>query len=48
MEVKAVIYYLMLNFKFVPNDKTQIPVKLAKTPMSLKTERGVELQLLPR
>lgn len=48
MEIKAVIYYLLLNFKFVPNAKTEIPVKLAKTAVGLKTERGVHLQLLPR
>lgn len=48
MEVKTVLYYLVLNFKFVPNAETQIPLKLAKNPTSFKTERGVHLQLVPR
>lgn len=48
MEVKAVVYYLMLNFKFVPNKDTQIPIQLVKTVASVKAERGVDLRLVPR
>lgn len=45
MEAKAVIFYLLLNFSFEPNDKTQIPLKLQKTPFALKSENGVNVQL---
>lgn len=39
------IYYLMLNFKFVPNADTQIPLKLAKSPGGMVTEKGIHLTL---
>lgn len=45
MELKAVVYYLLLNFKFQPNDKTPIPMKLAKTPTGLVAEGGMHLEL---
>lgn len=44
MEAKAVIFYLLLNFSFIPNDKTQIPLKLSKSPFSLTAENGVNIQ----
>lgn len=47
MEIKAIIYYLMLNFKFVPNKESQIPLKLMKSNI-LKTERGIHMELQPR
>lgn len=48
MEVKAVLYYLLLNFKFEPNADTQIPLKLKKSPGGVATEKGVNLRLTPR
>lgn len=45
MEAKAVIFYLLLKFKFEPNEKTQIPLKLKKTPFSVIAENGVNVQL---
>lgn len=48
MESKAVLYYLLLNFKLVPYEKTQIPLKLAKTPMGMFTEKGVHLRFEQR
>lgn len=45
MEVKAVLYYLLLNFKFVPNAETQIPLKLKKNPAGPATEKGIHMQL---
>uniref|UniRef100_A0A1L8E408 Putative cytochrome n=1 Tax=Nyssomyia neivai TaxID=330878 RepID=A0A1L8E408_9DIPT len=47
MEVKAIMYYILLNFTIEPNEKTQIPLKLSKEP-SMKTEKGVHLQFTPR
>jgi len=44
MELKAIIYYLLLNFTVEPNEKTQIPIKLKKTPVALITEKGVHLE----
>lgn len=45
MEAKAVIFYLLLNFTFEPNDRTQIPLKLSKSLFSLTAENGVNVQL---
>lgn len=48
MEAKAILYNLLLNFSFEPNEKTQIPLKLKKTAFSLMSESGVHLNLIPR
>lgn len=48
MEVKAVIYYMLLKYKFVPNKDTQIPLKFAKNAGAIKPEKGINLQLVPR
>lgn len=48
MEMKTIIYYLLLNFKFEVTAKTQIPLQYAKTQFGLKTERGVWVALVPR
>lgn len=45
MEVKAIVYHLMLSFSLEPTIKTQIPVKLAKSPGGTQTERGIHLEL---
>lgn len=47
MEVKAILYYLLLNFSFEPNKDTQIPLKMKKG-FFLLTEKGVHLELKPR
>lgn len=48
MEVKAVLYHLLLNFSFEPNEKTQIPMILKKFAFSLIPEKGMHLELKPR
>lgn len=48
MEAKSVVYNLILNFKFEPNEKSQIPVKLNKNPVSLCAENGIHVALIPR
>lgn len=48
MEIKAILYYLLLNFSFEPNEKTQIPIKLKKTAFNLLPENGMHLKLKPR
>lgn len=48
MEVKTVIYYLLLNFNFEVTEKTQIPLKLANNPNQLQSEKGVFIGLKPR
>ncbi|XP_055696969.1 probable cytochrome P450 9f2 [Phlebotomus papatasi] len=47
MELKALMYYILLNFKIEPNEKTQIPLKLTKNPTML-SEKGIWVQLTPR
>lgn len=48
MQIKSVMYNLVLNFELKPNLKTQIPLKLQKTPFAILTERGVDLELIRR
>jgi hypothetical protein len=40
MEIKTVIYYLLLSFDFEPTKKTQIPMKLSNNPTQLQAEGG--------
>ena len=47
MEIKAVLYALLFNFKLEPIAETQIPLKLAKS-LQVKTEKGLELKFTPR
>ena len=47
MEIKAVLYALLLNFNLEPNADTQIPLKLAKS-IQVKTEKGLHLKFTPR
>lgn len=47
MELKAILYYLLLNFSFEPNRDTQIPLKMKKRPFVI-VENGVNLELKPR
>ncbi|XP_037039470.1 probable cytochrome P450 9f2 [Bradysia coprophila] len=48
MELKTIIYYLLLNFDFVPTEKTQIPLKLSNNPTQLQAEKGVWVGFKPR
>lgn len=43
LEIKAIVYYLIKNFSIVPNEMTQIPVKLANSAINMRTERGIHL-----
>lgn len=47
MELKAILYYLLLNFSFEPNKDTQIPLKFKPEPFA-NPEKGVQLELRPR
>ncbi|KAG4071054.1 hypothetical protein HA402_001491 [Bradysia odoriphaga] len=48
MEIKAVVYHLLLKFKFEPNEHTPIPLKFKRHPHSLKLENGIHLSLSRR
>lgn len=48
MEIKAMYFYLILNFKIRPYEKTQIPLRIAKSVTCLSSERGIDLELIPR
>ncbi|CAO1441593.1 unnamed protein product [Diamesa hyperborea] len=48
MELKTVLFYLLLNFTFDITEKTQIPLKLEKLPFGLKAEKGIWMALTPR
>lgn len=45
MEAKAVIYYLLLNFKFEPNENSQIPIQLKKSIIVMTSEKGIHVAL---
>ncbi|XP_058837436.1 probable cytochrome P450 9f2 [Topomyia yanbarensis] len=45
MEVKAIVYYLLLNFSFHRSENTQIPLKLKKGFVNLQTEKGMFMRL---
>ncbi|XP_059607443.1 probable cytochrome P450 9f2 [Phlebotomus argentipes] len=47
MDVKAIFYHLLLNFKIEANERTQIPLKLARNSVMLG-EKGIWVQLTPR
>ncbi|XP_059612263.1 probable cytochrome P450 9f2 [Phlebotomus argentipes] len=48
MELKSIIYYLVLNFSLEVTEKTQIPLKLASSFGALQSERGIHVKLCPR
>lgn len=48
MEVKAVIYYMLLNFSFEVVKRTNIPMKLEKLAFAMRAEGGAWLGLKPR
>lgn len=48
MEIKAILYNLLLKFSFEPYEKTQIPIKLKKTGFTMEAENGVHLELRSR
>lgn len=48
MVLKTALYNLLLKFSFEPNENSQIPLKMKKTPFSFVPEKGVHLNLKPR
>lgn len=48
MEVKALFFYLILNFNIQPYEKTQIPLEIAKSVLNWSFENGIHLELKPR
>uniref|UniRef100_A0A1L8E4C9 Putative cytochrome n=1 Tax=Nyssomyia neivai TaxID=330878 RepID=A0A1L8E4C9_9DIPT len=48
METKAIIYYILTKFTFEVSEKTQIPLKLAKSGFAIKAENGFWVNLKPR
>lgn len=48
MEIKTVIYYLLLNFDFDVAKNTNIPIKLTNNPTQLQVDGGVWVKFTPR
>lgn len=46
MEIKAIIFYILLNFSLAPNAQTQIPIRLQKSSFAI--EKGLFVDLVPR
>lgn len=45
MQIKVVIYYLLMEFKFLRTDRTQIPMKFKRQMFFLGFKNGVQLKL---
>lgn len=45
---KAIIFQLLVQFTIQPYEKTQIPLRFAKTVMNWKVENGIHLEFVPR
>ncbi|GAB0096683.1 hypothetical protein DMENIID0001_122260 [Sergentomyia squamirostris] len=48
MELKTVLYFLILNFNLEVTSKTQVPLKFGKSFGTLQAEKGIYVQLRPR
>ncbi|XP_049294625.1 probable cytochrome P450 9f2 isoform X3 [Anopheles funestus] len=48
MEIKTIVYHLLLNYEFNRSERTTVPIKLAKGLTPLKPEKGIYVQLNPR
>ncbi|XP_055696967.1 probable cytochrome P450 9f2 isoform X3 [Phlebotomus papatasi] len=48
MELKTLVYYMVLNFSLEVTEQTQIPLQLGKTFGSLNSEKGIHIRLRPR
>ncbi|XP_053685840.1 probable cytochrome P450 9f2 [Sabethes cyaneus] len=48
MEIKLIVYYLLLRFSFEPTDKTQVPLQIAKNLFTLEAEKGIWMELKAR
>lgn len=48
MEIKTIMYSLLLNFNFEVTKNTQIPLKLAPNPTQLQSEKGIWIGFTPR
>ncbi|XP_055589836.1 probable cytochrome P450 9f2 [Uranotaenia lowii] len=48
MEIKAIMYALLLKFRFERNEQTQVPVQLLKGFVSLGVQDGMNLRLVRR
>lgn len=47
MEVKAIVYYMLMNFSFEKTANTQVPLQL-KTGLTMSPEKGVFVNFKPR
>ncbi|KAL9703501.1 hypothetical protein quinque_007019 [Culex quinquefasciatus] len=45
MEIKAILYHMLLKFSFEQSENTQIPLQLEKGLSNLATERGLHVNL---
>lgn len=48
MECKAILFYLLSSLTFEISEKTQIPLKLAKSGFNVKAEKGFYIHFKPR
>uniref|UniRef100_A0A182QHC0 Cytochrome P450 n=1 Tax=Anopheles farauti TaxID=69004 RepID=A0A182QHC0_9DIPT len=48
MEVKAIIYYMLLEFSFERTPNTQVPLRMGNGFPGMRTEKGVFVEFRPR
>ncbi|XP_055619253.1 probable cytochrome P450 9f2 [Toxorhynchites rutilus septentrionalis] len=48
MEVKSIVYHMLMYFSFERCEQTQVPLQLAKGFLALSPEKGIHIQFRPR
>ncbi|KFB49796.1 AGAP012296-PA-like protein [Anopheles sinensis] len=48
MEVKAIFYYMLMEFTFEKTPNTPVPLRLAKTIFGISSEKGIYVEFRPR
>lgn len=48
MEVKALFFYILLNLKIQPYEKTEIPLQISKSVLHWSFGNGIHLEFEPR
>lgn len=48
LEAKIFLYFILTHFTIIPDEKTQIPLKISKKDMTLSAENGCWLSLRKR
>lgn len=48
LETKMLFYYFLSNFEFIPDEKTQIPIKFSRKAINMQPEKDFWLKIKRR